>query len=177
MHHQGLDAVTTADVGSQWHEHHATALGTDNETTIRDNVITFFHLADAAGLGTLTLGRRGQPTRLSLDKTKLKDYVEAGPSAPPWTESVEEAVEDKAHGESASPEAEAEDAQPRVEHAQAPAPGQEALRVFIAHGKNMDIVEQVQTMLEIAEIELSWSAGMKLMKAIQEFRKGPVSNA
>lgn len=153
IHHQKLDAVTTADVGSQWHEHHTAALGTDNETTIRDNVITFFHLADAAGLGTLTLGRRGQPTRLALDKGKLKEYVEAGPSAPPWTESVEESVAEE-EPEDISPEQEtpSDNGQaPIVEEPVAPPPP-EPLRVFIAHGKNMEIVEQVQTMLELADI-------------------------
>jgi len=44
---------------------------------------------------------------------------------------------------------------PEVEEAAAvtpPAPP-EPLRVFIAHGKNMEIVDQVQTMLEIADID------------------------
>jgi hypothetical protein len=51
MYHQGFEAVTIADLAAQWYEHHATALGTDNENTIRENVAAFFNLAEAAGFG------------------------------------------------------------------------------------------------------------------------------
>jgi hypothetical protein len=159
MHHEGLDSVTTSDVGAQWHSHHSTALGTDSESSIRDNAISFFHLADAAGLGSLTLGRRGQPTRLALEKPALKGYIEAGPSAPPWTSSVEDAVDEEETETTATAEAVDEEpagpdgngSGPRT--SQTPPSLPEQMRAFIAHGDNMEIVEQVETMLGVADIE------------------------
>ena|SRR5437899_372499 len=89
-HHQGLAAITNVDVAAHWHEHHGQALGTDNENTIKDNAVCFFHVCQAAGVGTLVIGRMGQSTRLDIDKEKLKEYIESGPSAPPWVAPPEE---------------------------------------------------------------------------------------
>jgi hypothetical protein len=151
VHQQNMDAVSNIDVAAHWHEHHAEALGTDNENTIKDNAVCFFHLCQAAGLGELTIGRRGQPTRLVLGRQELRSYIEAGPSAPPWA-AVTEAP--------ASVEPQMDVGVIRgTETAEAtptPAPSVGApskLRVFISHGKNTEIVEQVQTMLGLADIE------------------------
>ncbi len=48
-----------------------------------------------------------------------------------------------------------DEAAAEARHEPSPAAAQivEPLRVFIAHGKNMEIVEQVQTMLELYDIE------------------------
>lgn len=149
IHHQNLDAVTNVDVAAHWHEHHKEALGTDNETTIKDMAVCFFHLCQAAGLGKLTLGRQKQSTRLNVERAELKNYIEAGPSTPPWVEPpAETAKEEKKEQAVSTISPERTQPPPTV-----PAPTSEKLRVFISHGKNMQIVEQVQTMLELADIE------------------------
>src|SRR5207253_5955057 len=84
IYHQSMDAVTNVDVAAHWHQYHSAALGTQNENTIKDNAVCFFHLAEGAGLGKMTIGRKGNPTRLTLNRATLKEYIEAGPSAPPW---------------------------------------------------------------------------------------------
>lgn len=71
-HHQNLDAVKNIDVAAQWHQHHSEVLGTENENTIKDQAVCFFRLAEAAGLGSCKMGKRGAPTRLDIDKSKLK---------------------------------------------------------------------------------------------------------
>jgi hypothetical protein len=85
MHYQGFETVTVPDVAAQWFEHHSAALGTDNENTIRENVATFFNLAEAAGFGQIVRGGGPSrvPTRLRIDRDELKRHIEAGPSAPP----------------------------------------------------------------------------------------------
>ena len=50
--HQKMDAITNVDVAAHWHEHHKEVLGTDNEDTIKNTAVCFFHIAQAAGLGT-----------------------------------------------------------------------------------------------------------------------------
>lgn len=159
IHFQELDSPTVIDVGSHWHEHHQDAVGSDvKDATLRENAVAYFHLAEAAGLGKMVIGRGGNPTRLSVDRNALKAYIEAGPSTPPWTDSGggTEAVEES--GEAAAQKAgslEDDDLEaPEGAKLVAPsAPTVEQLRVFIAHGKNLDVVEQVQTLLELADIE------------------------
>jgi hypothetical protein len=154
IHHQGFEDVTFSDVAAQWHENHRAALGTENETSIKDAVGTFSQLAEAAGLGRVLRGggRARKPSRFRPDRDALKHYVEAGPSAPPWEESGEDSSQES---DEVIPEG-AGDAPPEpppIEEPPTPPTLTEPLRVFIAHGKNMEIVEQVQTMLGLADIE------------------------
>jgi hypothetical protein len=154
MHYQGFDTVTIVDVAAQWHEHHSSVLATDNENTIRENVAAFFNLAEAAGFGQIVRGggRAKTPTRFKVNRDELRQHVEAGPSAPPWREGGDrnELLGDEAEVDGAAP---AEEIEPptgeRPEESSVP----ERVRVFIAHGRNMDIVEQVHTMLGIADID------------------------
>jgi hypothetical protein len=61
-------------------------VGDVNENTLRADAVCFFNIAAAAGLGTMTVGRGGQATRLKLDKSELTAYIEGGPSEPSWQE-------------------------------------------------------------------------------------------
>jgi hypothetical protein len=148
-YHQHLDTITNNDVAAHWHEHHPDSLGTDKENTIKDQAVCFFRLCEEAGLGSVTIGRKGQATRLSLDRGELKAYIEAGPSAPPWTDTIKESPDEeipKSHGDQPqvteiSPQ---EKLQTKLE---------EGLRVFISHGKNTELVDQVETLLGLADIE------------------------
>jgi predicted nucleotide-binding protein len=144
IHHQNFKSVTTNDVAVHWHEHHGDAAGKSNETTLKDGAICFFHLSDAAQFGKLVIGRRGQPTRLEVNQTELEKHIEAGPSAPPLDEATEDVVIAEA--------ARVETSIPAPTATQTDAPPKR-VRVFIAHGKNIKIVEQVQTMLDLASID------------------------
>jgi hypothetical protein len=158
--HQKLDSITNVDVAAHWHEHHKEALGTDNEDTIKNNAVCFFHLAQAAGLGTLVIGRRGQTTRLELNREQLKQYIEAGPSTPPWTAKSDEALAqtqvvtdtDQIASENKNRVLDAALTPPPPPPA-APVPKIVGVRCFISHGSNMALVEQVQTMLGLADIQ------------------------
>lgn len=158
-----MDSITNVDVAAHWHEHHKEALGTDNEDTIKNNAVCFFHLAQAAGLGKLIIGRHGQTTRLELDREQLKQYIEAGPSTPPWTATSDETL---AKTEVITdPDKLAEANVPRVLVTPPALPAPEPppvtststkaadIRCFISHGSNMDLVDQVQTMLGLADIQ------------------------
>lgn len=147
--HQKLDSVTNVDVAAHWHDHHAEALGTDNENTIKDQAVCFFRLCEGAELGEMVIGRRGQATRFNFNKAELTKYIEAGPSEPPWVAPATEHPEAPA-AETVSPPAPVSEAKP-PRAAATPHQGNE-LRVFISHGKNTELVEQVETMLGLADI-------------------------
>lgn len=150
--HQGFDVLDLNDTAAHWHTHHSDELGTTNETSIKDAVTCFFNLASGAGLGSYVLGRRGQPTRLELNKAAVALLVEAGPSVPPVVPEAAPADEgDGAH----VPDAETDPAAPSPTPPAPPAPATEAeaVRVFIAHGKNVALVDQVETMLALAGMQ------------------------
>ena len=149
-YHQGLDAISNVDVAAHWHEHHPEALGTDNENTIKDNAVCFFHVCHAAGLGTLIIGRKGQATRLELNKNALATFIESGPTTPPWNPPTEKSAPDTTIKDSSEDRRTAD--LPSV-LPNTPTTAPEGIKVFISHGSNMDLVEQVQTMLQIADIE------------------------
>jgi len=154
--HQKLDSITNVDVAAHWHEHHKEAVGTDNEDTIKNNAVCFFHVAQAAGLGTLMVGRRGQATRLDIGREQLTKFIEAGPSSPPWASASEESLAktevvtdlEQLPTEKAASVALASEPAPATPLATAV-----TVRCFISHGSNMDLVDQVQTMLGIADIQ------------------------
>lgn len=145
-HHQHLETITNVDVAAHWHEHHPESTGTNNENTIKDQAVCFFRLCEAASLGSVTIGRKGQATRLALDRSVLKTYIEAGPAAPPWTETIPEPADDLTT--EVKEEGRSEDLPvtpiPKTE---------EKLRAFISHGKNTELVEQVETLLGLADID------------------------
>lgn len=146
IYHQEFTSVTNADVASHWHEHHSESLGSENENTIKDQAVCFFRISDAANLSKMVIGRRGAPTRIELDRAKLKEYVEAGPEAPPLSESIEEA----------EPPSESEQQQQGLPTTTVLAPAAtnepSQLRVFLTHGSNLELVEQVEAILQLAEI-------------------------
>jgi predicted nucleotide-binding protein len=144
-YHAEMDAIDTNDVSAHWHEHHVDAVADANENTLRDNAVCFFYVAEAAGLGELVLGRRGNPTRLDINRQAVQQFVDAGPTTPPWEE-AEEVDETTSEGEITEEEVPA-DPTPEV-----PDPT-EAMRVFISHGSNHAVVEQIEIMLGLADFE------------------------
>jgi hypothetical protein len=154
IYHQGMDTVTNIDVAAHWHEHHTEMVGTTSETTIKDNAVCFFHLVEKAGLGKLTIGRHGRATRIDLSREELRQHIEAGPASPPWdadeSDTPGDAEPTLVEERSTEGENEADGITPPAFD---PPDAPEALRVFIAHGPNMEIVEQVQTMLDVAGID------------------------
>ena len=154
IHHQGLDSVTNVDIAAQWHEHQSESLGTENENTIKDQAVCFFRICEAGGLGTVTLGRQGHPTRLRVDRGELATYVEAGPSTPPWEDpSSAEGITTETESGASKPAATAPAAPKEAPSSPPHVPATERMRVFISHGKNTALVEQVETMLGLADIE------------------------
>lgn len=153
--HQSFDVLTVDELAAHWHQHNSDSLGTEAESSIKDAVTCFFNVADGAGLGKYVLGRRGTETRLELVKDAVKDFVEAGPSVPPWTGAITEEPEQVPEGAGESEEAPEVETEQAETHEDVPPSrsGSERLRVFIAHGQNMRVVEQVQTMLELANID------------------------
>ncbi len=144
IHHQKLESVTNSDVAAHWHEHNSDSLGSDKENTIKDQAVCFFHIAEAADLGKLVIGRHGSPTRFEIERKRLGEYIDTGPTTPPLSESIREVAEET------GTQAKLNESMPKESHESV---GSAKLRVFITHGKNLELVEQVEAILQLSEID------------------------
>jgi hypothetical protein len=80
---QGLKIATYLDVANFWQlSGEDLALSPQNEGNIEAVIVSFFSLCHAAELGTATVGKRGQPARLSVRLDQMKAFLEAPEQAP-----------------------------------------------------------------------------------------------
>src|ERR1043165_1030688 len=72
---QELELVTHLDIGEFWRERHSQVLQGDTEEQLEAYAASFFHICHEAEVGTLTVGRKGQPTRLHINPDELDSYL------------------------------------------------------------------------------------------------------
>jgi len=72
---QDVELVTHLDIGEFWRAHHPHVLQGDSEEQLEAYAASFFHICHAAEVGTLTVGRKGQPTRLHIYAHELDAYL------------------------------------------------------------------------------------------------------
>ena len=156
MHHGAMDVVLLTELATHWYDHIPDDLGTTAEKTIRLQATCFLALGGAAGLGTYLIGRRGQPTRIEVDRDALAQLVAGAEmtAGTPKSDGSETEV-DVEVGEgvsetgSQSKDQDPSETKPDEESGTA---SPRAIRVFISHGPNVDIVDQVKTMLELCDL-------------------------
>lgn len=142
--HQNLDRVTSIEIAAYWNEHFKSDVGSSNERAMKEMAICFFHLCQAAGLGQLTLGRRGQSTRFEISREHLGQFV--GESVLVSEDSFT-ADQTEEEGEEKHDAFEKEELKTAAQIKPVTLPS-----IFISHGKNMEIVDQIKTMLELADL-------------------------
>lgn len=146
--HQSMHSIDTNDVSVHLHEHHAGVVGDARENTLRENAVAMFHLVDASGLGTMTLGRGGNATRIDLDANALRLFIESEPDASETTQNDEPELPAFAR------EPRADDPEPKTPAGPPEVPELSVNRkVFITHGKNRTIVEQLKELLTYGKFE------------------------
>jgi hypothetical protein len=64
--HRNEDSLSATEVGAHWHDHFTTEVSS-NDKILNDQAVRFFHLAAAAELGNIVVGRKGAPTRFAFD--------------------------------------------------------------------------------------------------------------
>ena len=72
---QDLELVTHLDIGGFWRAQYPHVLQGDSEEQLEAHAASFFHICHAAEVGTLTVGRKGQPTRLHIYAHELDVYL------------------------------------------------------------------------------------------------------
>jgi hypothetical protein len=173
MHERDEDLVTFVDVAAYWREHHGEVLGRSDERTAEATVVCFFHLCQAAELGTMTIGKRGQPARLRIERDELTRYVEDRQQTPQHASSHKMVVAHAGGREAVavsntSTDINASNVNQTAVHASdfdAPTPttvatnttavavAAERLRLFISTRTDAPIVAQILAALELAGLE------------------------
>jgi predicted nucleotide-binding protein len=122
--------VAATEVAAHWHQHFRQE-ASESDEIINQQAICFFQLAEGADLGRLIVGRKGQPTRFEFDEGNARAFVDGSVHVPSDIPHSDHQAEDKPA-----------DA-PQV----APIPTgvpETGNRVFITHGKNKKILEQIK---------------------------------
>jgi len=78
---QSFDRISHPQVIAHWVESFSSTVHDGCENAIKMNAISFFHLCQAAEFGTVTLGKRGQPARLQVDRVELAEHIRFAPTA------------------------------------------------------------------------------------------------
>ncbi|MHC4170748.1 MAG: TIR domain-containing protein [Planctomycetota bacterium] len=156
--YQGLEGITSVDVGTYWQEHHSAEAG-NSEKTLKEQAVSFFRLCEASNLGNLTIGRRGQPTRLSINKDGLELFINrtlaSEAKASQFDECRCEVVEDGSPATRSGISGDNSREQDEYEAGVLPA---EETRVFLSHSEHAEIVNQMEAMLGLAGINCEIAA-------------------
>ena len=131
--HRREDAVSVSDVSAHWHTHFKEEAGGSDEF-LKMQAISFFQITEGARLGTMIIGRRGQPTRFSFSGDALKNFV-GGAQAEEVTRTEEEAGLDPELGEAGALESD-QSATRAASAAEAFPARRTGQGIFVAHGKN-----------------------------------------
>jgi hypothetical protein len=138
--------LSAVDVAAHWHQHFK-ADASANDKILNDQAVCFFQIAEGADLGKLVIGRKGQPTRFEFDDANARALAEGSvPSTPAPHSQEEEAAYDAYDGVA--------DVSPDFDGLRKPDLGVErGNRVFITHGKNKKILEQVKELVAFGKFE------------------------
>lgn len=143
--HKGEFTVTATEVAAHWHQHFNAEVS-DNDKILNDQAVCFFQIAEGGDLGALVIGRKGQPTRFDFDSSSARTFVEGG--------SFESIVEEdrKEISDRKSEEAHAE-SRGKAEITAPEKSKQKGNRVFITHGRNKTILQQVKEIVAYGKFE------------------------
>ena len=153
------ETLTATDVAAHWYEHFKDDVS-EIDKTLNEQAICFFQIAQGADFGKLTIGRKGMRTRFDFDADNSKSFV--------GTFSSETLYEDTQLNDTQHPlmpEDSTESLEQltvsEIDAQEDPMDGEptgsvrsvESDRVFIAHGKNHNILEQVKEIVEFGKYE------------------------
>lgn len=139
--HLSETSFTATEVAAHWHEHFKEDVS-NSEKILNDQAVCYFQIAQGADLGTLTIGRRGQPTRFDFDLDAASTFVKISlpdseknpdPSDASDNGSIKLVIEELAPTSRTSENV--------------------VDRVFITHGKNQKILNQVKEIVSYGKFE------------------------
>lgn len=135
--------ISATDVAALWHEHFR-AESSDSDRILNDQAVCFFQVAQGADLGKLIKGRGGMATRFEFDSDAARAFVDEA-QVPACAQDLataitEEVVSDDHNGA-------------LFEEAVALTVPFRGNRVFLTHGENLKILDQVKQIVTFGKFE------------------------
>ncbi|WP_294277542.1 TIR domain-containing protein [uncultured Sphingomonas sp.] len=146
--HRSELSLSAVDVAAHWHQHFK-ADASESDKTLNDQAVCFFQLAEGADLGKMVVGRRGQSTRFEFDAANARSLAEGGVPSVLHGEPVED--EESEYPRYASDQEKL--AVPTGIFHRVESSAERGNRVFITHGKNKKILEQVKELVAFGKFE------------------------
>ena len=141
--HRKEETIAATDVAAHWHEHFRDEVS-ESEKTLNDQAVCFFQFAQGAGLGALIIGRKGMPTRFDFDVDAALSHL-GGPVSPSRDDVPTDQKLEVADSASDVPLAR--------DHDLPDGKVTRGDRVFITHGKNRKILNQVKEIVAYGKFE------------------------
>ena len=143
--HRQEKSITATEIAAHWHEHFKGDVS-DSEQILNDQTICFLQIAQGADLGELTIGRRGLATRFEFNWEGACTFVSGMDTSLTQVSFISELVEES-HSQI---EEYGDDTEKHVEQLSGPLRGN---RVFLTHGKNLKILDQVKQIVTFGKFE------------------------
>ncbi len=135
--HRGESSITATEVATHWYEHFRSEVSS-SENILNEQALCFLQVVEGAQLGSLIVGRRGKPTRFDFDTEATSVFVNAS--------SADNGVK-LTHENDAVDDERTEWPQDDDDRVESTNLEQRNNRVFITHGKNRKISEQVKELV------------------------------
>lgn len=146
--HRSDTTLTATEVAAHWHDHFRDDVS-DNAKIINDQAVCFFQVAQGADLGQLWIGRKGQPTRFEFDLAAASAFISGNAMPAAAAARPEKRVEYPGVHFGGSGDDNEKETGSRLSLG-APEQGN---RVFITHGKNQTILNQVKEIVTFGKFE------------------------
>ena len=153
--HKREFTISATDVAAHWFEHFPDDVS-DSDKILNDQAVCFFQLAEGADLGKITIGRHGQSTRFDFDETNSRSFVESGaillatvkqPEPDPDQQDDADGDPEEVAGVGGRQTDRKPDARILLKDSK------HGNRVFITHGKDQKILDQVKELVAYGKFE------------------------
>ncbi len=152
---QNLELVTHAQLAEFWQQQFIASLARNDdnneEKTAEGNAVCFFHLCQAAQLGTVTIGKRGQPARLYVESDELQSYIIESLNTSTLDAEVDVKVIHQSYDLINNHRSNNRHVNGNTDSLQPLENGK--LRVFVSQSGRTPVVEQIETMLELVDAQ------------------------
>ena len=153
FYQKDIQMVTNVEIASYWYETKKLGMDAEKENTLKDMAVCFFKVCEAANIGKFIMGRKGQATRLEINRDQLGQYIGNSTLSRAdllieeniSTLSDEDSYEHSVIPLATMPTTETNQLLQNVDN--------DSIKIFISHGKNMDIVEQIKTLIDLANLD------------------------
>ena len=141
--HKSIESRITTEVAAFWYDNFRSQTS-NSDKVLNDQAVCFFHIAQAADLGTLMIGRRGKPTRFDFLLDSVRQLIDDSNSDSQYRQFTGDSIE--------ADESELKVSKDRMEE-NTDKSLTETKQVFITHGANRTILNQIKAILAYGKFE------------------------